>query len=86
MCRHGQMIWKSLSAKLQDPLLGVACKVRRKGKPIQSVSVQLQELTEGIAGFNQPPKGLHSRCFVGVNSPSLKLFRVVNTAVELFDP
>ena len=36
-----------------DPPLGVAGMVQRKGKPIQSVSAQLQELPKGVTMLNQ---------------------------------
>ena len=44
----------------QGPPLGVAGRVRRRGKPIRSVPAQLQELPEGVAMLGQPPTGLRS--------------------------
>ena len=55
----------------QDLPLGVAGKVRRKGKPIRSVPVQLQELPEGVAMLDRPLSGLHSGFSVRVYSLSL---------------
>ena len=59
-CRPGRVVWRSWSAQSPGPPLGVAGRVRRKGKPIRSVPVQLQELPEGVAMLDRPPSGLHS--------------------------
>ena len=55
----------------QDLPLGVVGRVRRKGKPIRSVPVQLQELLEGVAMLDRLPSGLHSGFSVRVYALSL---------------
>ena len=39
----------------QDPPLGIAGRIRRKSKPIRSVSAQLQELPDDVAMLDHPP-------------------------------
>jgi hypothetical protein len=56
------------------PSLGVTGKVRWKGKPIESVLAQLQELPEGIARASIPD------FLLGLTPLAL------DKAVELFDP
>ena len=69
----------------QDPPLGVAGRVRRKGRakdePIRSVPAQLQELPEGFTLFHQPPTGLYSGFSVRVYSHSLRFSQSNHKAV-----
>ena len=69
----------------QDPPLGVAGMLQRKGNPIHLVPVLLQKLSE-VSLITDPPAGLHSGFSFGVDSLSLSYPLGDHKAVVLFDP
>ena len=71
----------------QDPPLGVAGMLQRKGNPIHLVPVQLQKLPEECQFDHRSACGASLRFFsFGVDSLSLSYLLDDHKAVVLFDP